>query len=271
MAMPYTIPALVLKRWPAGENALLVRFLTPTEGLLTARVAGAQKPTGSLQLLGNPFTLAEIEVVPTRGMAKVVQASPLGSFSNLLDSLLRMQAASLVVEVAEAASTEGLANPAVFLLALETLQRIDQDGESTLDLPLLRFIWSLLEGMGAAPVLDRCIRSGRTEAGEFVVPLVHDGGFACADVAYSFPPHARIAVDILHLLHSLEAQLGTTDALPDLSRWDAVEQRVALAVLIHFAMVSLGQELKCAQPYLAASPPMMQERPGGDLSEEHTV
>ncbi|HYE78046.1 MAG TPA: DNA repair protein RecO [bacterium] len=267
MATSFTTPALVLRRWKAGESALMVRFLTPGNGLLNASVGGAQKPTGSLHFLGNPFTLAQIEVLPTRGTPKVIQGSPLGTFHGIQDRLPALQAAALVVEAAERSSTEGLANPALFVLTLETLQHFTEAADAELDVPLLRFAWLLLDGLGAAPVLERCIRTGGTDAGAYVVPLVNEGGFACADAARGFPAQARLPVEVLHLLHDLSGQLHESEGLPDLAACDPQLQRMALAVLLHFLQATLHEQLKTAEPYLAGSAPLVLERVAGDLTE----
>ncbi|MEO7993097.1 MAG: DNA repair protein RecO [bacterium] len=258
MSTLQTTPALVLQRWPAGETALIVRFLTPGNGLMSAQVAGSRKPTGSLHMLGNPFTFAEISFVPTRGMARVTQGNGIATFPTLLTTLPRMQAGSLVLEVAERGSAEGLGNPGLFVAVIETLQELDQaEDDSQLDVPLLRLIWVVLEGHGAAPILDRCIRSGATSAGDYVVPLVSDGGFACADAAGGFPTNARVGIDIVHILHAVAEAVHQQEHLPDLDAWAPGRHRVALAVLLHFLQSTLSAELKTAEPYLRGGPPVL--------------
>ena len=258
MSTLQTTPALVLQRWPAGETALIVRFLTPGEGLVSGQVAGSRKPTGSLHFLGNPFTFAEIGIVATRGMARVTQATCIETFPALLSSLLRMQAGALALEIAERASAEGLANPGLFVAVIETLSELDQAADDALlDLPLLRLVWVVLEGHGAAPILDRCIRTGETTAGDYVVPLVFEGGFVCADAADSLPQSARVGSDILHILHAVAEAVHSQEHLPDLDAWAPNRQRVALAVLLHFLQSTLGTEFKTGEPYLRGGPVML--------------
>lgn len=257
MSKAWSAPALVLRRWPAGESALLVRFLTPHIGLVTAKVGGAQKPTGSLHFLGSPFTLAEIQVVPTRGMPIVTQATPLGTFPSLQESLSRLQAASVVLEGAEAASVEGLANPSLFLLTCDTLRALELSSAPT---PLLlAWCWQMLDGLGSAPVLNRCIRTGTQEAGEFVVPLTAEGGFASAAAAQGMPLHERLPVDLLHLLHAVSEAAGAESLEPDLSPWLEELQLAALRVLLRFLEAAVHTPLKTIAPLLDHHAPVQSQ------------
>lgn len=252
MSSAWSTPALVLRRWNVGESALIVKLLTPTEGLLSARVPGAKSPTASLHFLSNPLTLAEVHIVPSRRghMVQVVQATPLGSFSTLQESLPRLQAAALVLEIVEGASTEGLANPVLFLLTLDTLRQLELTPPEHLDLVLLAFVWQALDGLGAAPVLTRCIRTDSTEAGDFVVPLAAEGGFACAAAAQSFPPGARVPIDVLHLLHRLADELAKHESLPPDFHASLPLVHQTLAVMLHFVQHAIHADLKTARPWM---------------------
>lgn len=255
MSEAYPATALVLRRWTVGEHALIVRFLTPTEGLLSARVPGAKKPTASMHFLTNPLTLAEIHIVPSRkgNMVQVVQAKSLGTFSSLQDSLATLQAAALVLEIAEGASTDGLANPPLFMLTLDTLRMLEQQPREQLDLVLLAFAWQILDGLGAVPVLNRCIRTDSVEAGSFVVPLASEGGFACAEASQSFPPGARVPIAVLHLLHEINEQLAHTEELPEVPGADPGLIHLTLGVLLHFVQYAIHQPLKTASYWLEAT------------------
>lgn len=174
----YKAEAIVIRRANLGEADRVVTFFSREHGRLSAVAKGARKPrsrfAGRLEL----FTHLRLLLAQGRSLDVVSQVEVIDPFAAVRGDLGRMSAASFVAELADRATGEREAQPAVFTVLRQALSSI---AAGDAELTGLWFAAQLLGLSGYGPVTDRCVVCGRPlRAGATFSPAL-GGGLCAAD------------------------------------------------------------------------------------------
>ena len=203
MAPPrsYRCQALTLKHTPLGEADLIVTLYSRERGKLRAVAKGARRSTSKLVGHLEPLTVVGLSLALTRGLDIITQAQIVENFTPLKGNLDAITKGLYLAELVDGFGSEANPNQALYHLAIETLEAIQQAPDS--ELPLRFFELHLLKVSGLMPELYHCV-----ECRKQLVPARHRfspnlGGTLCLDCA---PPEAHIrplslrALKVLRLL-----------------------------------------------------------------------
>ena len=234
MAPPrtYRTEALTLRRSTLGEADLLLTLYTKDRGKIRAVAKGARRSTSKLVGHLEPLTRVQLSLSIGRSLDIITQAQVLSNFTPLKETLAGITKGLYVAELVDGFGSEAQSNPAVYDLALGTLDAIAKDPES--ELPLRFFELRLLNASGLMPELYECVECRRP-----VAPGSHRfspnvGGILCLDCG---PAEAQIrpislrALKVLRLFHR-----ASTSQTPSISVAPALAQelKTLLASTISF-------------------------------------
>lgn len=224
-ARAYKTRAIVLRGRNYGEADRILTLFTTERGKLDAIAKGVRRPrshfAGRLEF-GN-----EVDLGLHRGksLEVVVNAEIAQAHWQHLVAPEAFAAAAVIVETVDALCEPDLALPDVYALLAGALGAIGQSAQPLGLVP--RFSLRLLDALGLAPPLERCIRCDRAlDAGAWLD--VEQGGFACAACGASWNRAERLDADDLRNLQALGRPRGsgaTVSARPAVAR--AVEGLVA--------------------------------------------
>lgn len=173
----YRVDGIVLSRRDWGEADRLVTLLTADRGKIRAIAPGARKPlsrkSGHLEL----FSRGRFVLARGRTFDKITQAETHLYFPRLRESLPRISAAYLLVELVDRFLQEQDVNVLVYELLTGALQALDAGDAPAL--VLRYFEVKLLSFVGFQPQLHACARCDeRLEpVDQFFSPA--DGGVLC--------------------------------------------------------------------------------------------
>ncbi len=198
----YQSEALVLRKVSLGEADLLVTLYSKAQGKLRAVGKGARRNSSKLVGHLEPLTQVDLSLARGKNLDVITQAQVLTNFPPLKDHLEAITKGMYVAELVDGFGSEGQPNPALYLLALQSLRNIAAAPES--NLPLRYFEFRLLQVSGLMPELYHCVECRRPlEQGKHrFSPNV--GGVVCLDCN---PEEARLrnlslrALKVLRLFH----------------------------------------------------------------------
>lgn len=157
----FNAEGIVVRTRNLGESDRIVILLTPNRGLVHC-VARSARNTKS-KIGGQTDLLRHITAGINAGRSDlhiISQVETINAHLPIHTDLDRLTLASHMAESSELASTEGAANPALFLLLSESLTNAETAAPDKL--PLLR-LWhdvQLLTVSGWEPELHNCVRTG---------------------------------------------------------------------------------------------------------------
>jgi len=201
----YKVEAIVLRRANLGEADRIVTLFTREHGKLAAVAKGARKPrsrfAGRLEL----FTHLRALLAQGRTLDVVSQVEVVDPFAAVRADLVRLGAASFAAEVADRATVEREAHPALFA-ALRAALRLIAGGDAAL--AAMWFAAQVLALSGYGPVVDRCAVCGRPLPGAaaFSVAL---GGALCGAEGGRDPqavPASAVALAAIGFLREAPAE-----------------------------------------------------------------
>ena len=151
----YRCEGIVLEARPQAEADLAATLITADHGKLRVVARGARKPTS--RLVGHLVPLNRVQVALARGRGPdyVTQAQVVESFQDLKASLDRVSQGLYLAELVHGFSVEGVANPAIYALLVDTLRSLPSS--SAPDLASRYFEIQLLKTSGFAPELYQCV------------------------------------------------------------------------------------------------------------------
>ncbi len=152
--------AVILRTRDHGESDRLVTFFAGGYGKLTGIAKGARRSKKRFVNTLEPLSLVHMTFVERASAGLVrIDASELGNpFIALRQDLARLGYASLGAELVLELAPEREANPALFALLAQYLERLEAGGD-TATLALL-FQARILNLSGFGPNLQRCARCG---------------------------------------------------------------------------------------------------------------
>lgn len=173
----YRVSAVVIRQRELGEADRVLVLYSHERGKLSAVAKGVKRPrsklAGSLQL----FSQAEVQLAAGRSLDVVTQARSVNAFYHLRQDMQRYVHASYAAELVDALTEEGMADPGLFELLVETLSALDAGGSpATLT---HSFEVKLLSRLGYGPELDACASCGAQIGGKTRGFSVTQGGVLC--------------------------------------------------------------------------------------------
>lgn len=179
-----TTEALVLRSVPYGDADLIVTLYTRVRGRLSALARAARKSTRRFSGALGLFTLSSVQLRGRSGgdLWTLQGADAVQSFATLAHDMGAFAHASYATELARELTAAEQPDEHILDLLLELYQLLQADGPHP---QVLRsFELTLLDILGLAPVLDRCVGCGSEDVdGRGVVLDAARGGVSCARCA----------------------------------------------------------------------------------------
>lgn len=202
--------AVVLRHADWGEADQLLTLYTREQGMVRALAKGARKITsrkgGHLQ----PFTHITIQLAKGRGLLIVTQVETINAFLPLHDDLTKTGHAAYAVELLLRFSYEDEgANPTIFRLLVDTLDRIEKESDAWL--AVRYYEMRLLDAVGFRPQLFECANCGREIRAEDQFFSFTAGGIICPRCGEALQNLTRISLETLKYLRHFQRS-GYRDA-----------------------------------------------------------
>lgn len=200
MAAPRSVrvEAVVLRQSDWGEADRLVHLFTRERGKLRAIAKGVRRmhsrKAGHLQ----PFTRVALLLARGRDLWIVTQAETVDAYLELRDDLLRTGYAAYVVELLDRFTYEEGANPALYRLLVESLQRVASEPDA---FPAVRYYeLRLLDVLGYRPRLFECTACQKTIKPQDQFFSAGEGGVLCPKCGPRFGGAKPVSLAALKLL-----------------------------------------------------------------------
>ncbi len=152
---------IVLRGYPFGEADRVVVMLSPNRGKIRTVAKGVRKTTSRFGGRLEPFTHVDLVLYEGRNLDTITQVSVIEAFPRLRADLERVLAASSMVEVIDAVTTEDESSVRAFLLLQRGLKALEA-GPRHPDL-VASFLLKTADAIGLAPALTECAGCGTTE------------------------------------------------------------------------------------------------------------
>lgn len=195
----YKTAALVLSRFELGEADRVLSLLTPYEGRIKAIAKGVRRPKSRLGGSLEPFAELELVLAHGRTFDVVTQASVRHAWLALRDRLESTATAWYLSELVERSTEERAPAPRLYDLLVRGFELLDR---GLAPARVARwFEFRLLDELGLAPEVDRCVECDRRlEPGERYRWVPTLGGLLCSQ--HPGPPAevAGLTEDALRLL-----------------------------------------------------------------------
>lgn len=236
--------AIVLRWYPVSETSRVVSWLTPDHGRLATLLKGALRPHSAFLGQYDLFQTCELLYYarPHEGLMITREVCPLRSRSRLRTDWRACGVASYLCGLVGRITPPEAAQAELFHLLNEALDELAGEGASA---PLLFwFELRLLEVLGLAPRLQRCLDCGREAQ-----PGRQPGGFAPIRGGWLCPAcYPRDAADHLPLLPDVLALLTSWQRAPSsrsarTTRLTARQQAEVERILASFMVHHLEQPL----------------------------
>ena len=203
----YKTRAIVLRGRSYGEADRILTLFTAQRGKIDAIAKGARRTkshlAGRLEF-GNEVLLG---MHRGRNLDVVVSADTEQAHWPRLVHPDRFVHASVVVELVDAFCEPDLPLPEVYALLSGALRAVAVSGDAGALLP--RFSLRLLDALGLAPPVDRCVRCGEP-LGEAGWLDADEGGFACDRCRPAWHEAVRLNEDDLANLRAISRPRGST-------------------------------------------------------------
>lgn len=170
--------AVVLRHADWGEADRLLTLYTRDQGIVRALAKGARKVTSRKAGHLQPFTHITVQLARGRDLLIITQVETVNAYLPLHDDLMKTGYAAYVVELLLRFSYEEEgANPSIFRLLVETLDRLEKESDAWL--PVRYYETRLLDAVGFRPQLFACANCGRETLPEDQFFSFSAGGVIC--------------------------------------------------------------------------------------------
>jgi DNA repair protein RecO (recombination protein O) len=196
------VDALILRHQRWGEADRLLTIFTRENGKLRIIAKGIRKTTsrkgGHLEL----FMRSALQLAQGRDLWIVTQAEAINSFLPIRNDLQLMGIASYVIELLDKFTYEDGSHPQLYLLAVETLERLSR-GDSVF-VVLRNYEMRLLDMMGYRPQLFQCIGCQEEIKAEDQYFSALVGGVVCPRCRHKYDDVRKISMDALKYLRHFQ-------------------------------------------------------------------
>ena len=209
-----TTQGIILRHADYREHDRMLTLLSPGMGRVEALCRGCKRPGSPLLSASEWFTLGEYVLFTGKGRMTVTSCHVTESFYPLRTDYERLQYATYLLSIAEAAAQPGDRAVELFTLLARSLSRLaygDKDPKAVSAAFLLHF--SAISGY--RPRLSHCVGCGRRmEDTEIRLMDTENGGLVCASCAQERPGLRAVTADQVRWMRDvLEKGIDKT-ALP---------------------------------------------------------
>ncbi|MBM4425699.1 MAG: DNA repair protein RecO [Chloroflexi bacterium] len=195
--------AVVLRHSDWGEADRILTLYTREQGMVRAIAKGARKVTSRKAGHLQPFTHITVQLAKGRDLLIVTQVETVNAFLPLHDDLVKTGYAAYVVELLLRFSyEEESANPSVFRLLVDTLDRIEKEDDAWL--AIRYYEMRFLDAVGFRPQLFECANCGREILAEDQFFSFTAGGVICPRCGDGVPNLMRISLEALKYLRHFQ-------------------------------------------------------------------
>ncbi len=172
---------IIFRQTKMVQGRRMILLFTRKYGKISVGSNVGDKGRSRTALALRPFTFGNYQIYEGRNYYELDRADAVTSYYGIGEDLDRYAAAAYALELTEKVVPEGLPQPQVFDLLISFLEELEQRKQKYETL-LLAYEVKLLDVLGIFPVLDTCVRCGKTS----FVPAafsIKDGGVICGDCA----------------------------------------------------------------------------------------
>lgn len=195
--------AVVLRHSDWGEADRLLTLYTREQGMVRALAKGARKVTSRKAGHLQPFTHVTVQLAKGRDLLIITQVETVNAFLPLHDDLMKTGHAAYAIELLLRFSYEDEgANPAIFRLLVETLERLEKEEDAWL--PIRYYEMRFLDAVGFRPQLFECVNCGREIRPEDQFFSFLAGGVVCPRCGEGVPNLGKISLETLKYLRHFQ-------------------------------------------------------------------
>ena len=195
--------AVVLRHSDWGEADRLLTLYTREQGMVRALAKGARKVTSRKAGHLQPFTHITVQLAKGRDLLIITQVETINAFLPLHDDLMKTGHAAYAIELLLRFSYEDEgANPSIFRLLVETLERLEKEDDAWL--PLRYYEMRFLDAVGFRPQLFECVNCGREIRPEDQFFSSLAGGVVCPRCGEGLPNLGKISLETLKYLRHFQ-------------------------------------------------------------------
>lgn len=195
--------SVVLRHSDWGEADRLLVLYTREQGKLRAIAKGARKVTSRKAGHLEPFTHVTLQLAKGRDFLIVTQAETINAFLGLHDDLVKTGYAAYIVELLDRFTyDEEGANPSLFRLLIESLERIEKETDAWV--AVRYYEMRLLDFLGFRPQLFECANCGREIQAEDQFFSFREGGVICPRCGRGLPNLASLSMEVLKYLRHFQ-------------------------------------------------------------------
>ena len=195
--------AVVLRHADWGEADRLLTLYTRDQGMVRALAKGARKVTSRKAGHLQPFTHITVQLAKGRDLLIVTQVETVNAFLPLHDDLVKTGYAAYVVELLLRFSYEEEgANPSMYRLLVETLDRIEKEEDAWM--AVRYYEMRFLDAVGFRPQLFECVNCGREILAEDQFFSFASGGAICPRCGGGVPNLTKISLEALKYLRHFQ-------------------------------------------------------------------
>lgn len=235
--------AILLRKVEYGDHDVVLTFLTPEEGKVSAFAKNAKKSVKRFSGVLELFTLLEIVIRQGKGLPYLEEASILSPYESIRTDYLKLAYAGYWAEVTIQWLEEGVPQESLFTLFEAALSALHDARRSPGSVSIL-FQLLFLEMAGFAPSLTQCAGCGapfESPSKERVLFDLDRGGVVCSQCRGQARHRMAISVGALKQLRWVLDE-GLEGAFR--VRFSPVAEREALTLLERFLPRHLGREPK---------------------------
>lgn len=217
--------AVVLRHSDWGEADRLLTLYTREQGMVRALAKGARKVTSRKAGHLQPFTHVTVQLAKGRDLLIITQVETVNAFLPLHDDLMKTGHAAYAIELLLRFSYEDEgANPAIFRLLVETLERLEKEEDAWL--PIRYYEMRFLDAVGFRPQLFECVNCGREIRPEDQFFSFLAGGVVCPRCGEGVPNLGKISLETLKYLRHFQrsSYKDSSRARPGLETQKEAEQ-----------------------------------------------
>lgn len=205
--MTYKTRGIVIKRINLGEADRIITFYTSTLGKVRTKAQSVRKIeaklSGHLELL----TLVDLILAKGHSLDVVTSAQTINSFSLIRQDLCKISFAYFIIELIDKLVPEELKDTRIFNLLVNVFEILNSKDLEASQSPILLIYFEikLLDLLGFAPQISRCVHCAKTDSLKFYFSAML-GGILCEEckifdrLAYSI---TKQEIETLKSLRSL--------------------------------------------------------------------
>ena len=205
---PEKTTAIVLRVVDFSETSCVVTLFTRSLGKITALAKGARRPKGPFESAIDVLAICNVVFIhkKSESMDLLTEAKLDRRFRSAGRDLQRLYSGYYIIELLRTLTDEADPHPKVFDLMMESMSKIDGEGE--LAEAVFKFECGLLQELGHAPMLTRCVVCGiqKTRIDRVQFGLA-DGGLICKECCRGKSNIKVLGSECLQFLHD---QFGVT-------------------------------------------------------------